>query len=576
STAGDIFRRLSLLPQCSAEDIPNRVSVAPTEDSIGCRSDPVCSSSDNNISNPDDSSSALVRACFFGLALVHFAVAFWTRTWIFRFVLLLFTVGALAFIVSYMQLIPMVLWILKLGLEYIKNVTHPAAPSELAPEQTDADSDDAVFNESSEKGTTDRRINEDYENSTRGENEEEESILNLILPNHLKRSLRRICKIERHLYDFVDDYLDYLVSLVIISMMVLITLLFSIFLMVQIYGETLNLISLSSSVINSAVQSGAFSWLPDKDQLGSAARSAVSNVHQFGRTFIKSKVDELFHGNLSNKSDIEEQLLELWERVCMQFFQESNSTEALVPQQAAKSSFILTGELAGSLNNATQNISLGVLKKRIVHLFFSLGGFDYHDLVAYFHENVGEIMNVVNPLWQILSSHASFISSLFMGTASLLLTGGSVVLNFSFSFLIFLSTLFYLLAASEQTYLPFDFIVSLTPQRGEASPVVLFFYASVEGAVASVVVTTLKRTIFYGMYTVLTHTLFGLDIVVLPSIIATILGAIPLMGTYWAVLPGVVELWCLHDSCWLALLLLLLHLLPWYFLDTALYTEIKG
>lgn len=46
---------------------------------------------------------------------------------------------------------------------------------------------------------------------------------------------------------------------------------------------------------------------------------------------------------------------------------------------------------------------------------------------------------------------------------------------------------------------------------------VLFFYASVEGAVASVVVTTLKRTIFYGMYTVLTHTLFGLDIVVLPS-----------------------------------------------------------
>ncbi|KAM3183150.1 hypothetical protein ACTXT7_010928, partial [Hymenolepis weldensis] len=231
-------------------------------------------------------------------------------------------------------------------------------------------------------------------------------------------------------------------------------------------------------------------------------------------------------------------------------------------------------------------------------------------LVAYFHENVGEIMNVVNPLWQILSSHASFISSLFMGTASLLLTGGSVVLNFSFSFLIFLSTLFYLLAASEQTYLPFDFIVSLTPQRGEASPVVLFFYASVEGAVASVVVTTLKRTIFYGMYTVLTHTLFGLDIVVLPSsklallkcvglqeshltlnkqgflpiqgppeftqVIATILGAIPLMGTYWAVLPGVVELWCLHDSCWLALLLLLLHLLPWYFLDTALYSEIKG
>lgn len=111
-----------------------------------------------------------------------------------------------------MQLIPMVLWILKLGLEYIKNAIHPAAPSELAPEQTGADSDggsDAVFNESSEKGTTDKRINEDYDNSTRGENEEEDSILNLILPNHLKRSLRRICKIERHvtLYFFLRIFL---------------------------------------------------------------------------------------------------------------------------------------------------------------------------------------------------------------------------------------------------------------------------------------------------------------------------------------------------------------------------------
>lgn len=65
--------------------------------------------------------------------------------------------------------------------------------------------------------------------------------------------------------------------------------------------------------------------------------------------------------------------------------------------------------------------------------------------------------------------------------------------------------------------MPLDFVVSLTPQRGEASPVVMCFYASVEAAVASVVFTTLKRTVFYGMFTLLTHTLFGLDIVVLPS-----------------------------------------------------------
>nr|CDS27487.1 protocadherin 11 [Hymenolepis microstoma] len=577
STPGDIFRSYSNLSQSNIEDVPYQPFVPPTEDSSSNHSDPVWTNLGYNTSNPDDSSSALVRACFTSLALLHFAVAFWTRTWVFRFVLLALLIGSLAFIISYMQLIPMVLWILKLSLEYIKNAIR-SSPIEPAPEHMDAvdGSSDVVSNESGEKGTTDRGVTEDYYNPSMDENKEEESLMNLVLPNHLKRSLTRIWKVERHLYDFVDEYLDYLISLVIIGMMVLITLLFTVFLMVQIYDETLNLISLSSSVLSSTAQSGAFSWLPDQDQLGSTARSAVSNVHQLGRTFIQSKVDELFHGNLSNKNDIEEHLLELWERVCMQFFHESNSTEALEPQHMIKSSFVLTEELAGGLNNATQSISLEVLKKRIHNLLFSFDGFDYHDLVAYFHENVGEIMNVVNPLWRLVSSHASFISSLLTGTASLLLTGGSVVLNSSFSILIFLSTLFYLLAASEQTYLPVDFIVSLTPQRGEASPVVLFFYASVEAAVASVVVTTLKRTIFYGMFTVLTHTLFSLDIVVLPSIIATILGAIPLMGTYWAVLPGVVELWCLRGSYWQALLLLLLHLLPWYFLDTELYTEIKG
>lgn len=99
----------------------------------------------------------------------------------------------------------------------------------------------------------------------------------------------------------------------------------------------------------------------------------------------------------------------------------------------------------------------------------------------------------------------------------LLIIGILSLFSLAFFQFIFLSTLFYLLAASGDTYLPVEFVVSLTPQPGEASPVVLSFYASVEAAIASVLVTTLKRTVFYGMYTLLTHTLFGLDIVVLPS-----------------------------------------------------------
>ncbi|KAM7535551.1 hypothetical protein Aperf_G00000097410 [Anoplocephala perfoliata] len=364
TTAGNFFRRLSLLPQSSTEE-------SPPEYSPQSPSDPFRNSNDS-AADSDDSSSALVRACFTGLALLHFAVAFWTRTWLFRLVLFTFTLAGIAFIVSYLQIIPTIIWVLKQALEYVENIvrgylTRPAAGSVSAPEHADA-----VFNE----GTDDASFSTSEDAATPSENEEK-SFLDLIYPTSLKVSLKWICRIEHHLYDFVDDYLDYLVSLVIISMMVLITLLFTAFLIVQVYGETLNLISLSSSVLNSTIQSGAFSWLPDKDQLSSATRSAISNVHQFGRTVIKSKVDELFHGNLANKSIVEEQLLELWERVCMQFFHEYNGTEALVSQSAVKSSFVLTGD---GLKNASHNISLGLLRKRIRHLF-SLDGFDYRDIL---------------------------------------------------------------------------------------------------------------------------------------------------------------------------------------------------
>ncbi|VDL99561.1 unnamed protein product, partial [Schistocephalus solidus] len=138
-------------------------------------------------------------------------------------------------------------------------------------------------------------------------------------------------------------------------------------------------------------------------------------------------------------------------------------------------------------------------------------------VVAYFRENVDTIVNVLNSLWHVLSAHASVVFSLLSATTSILLVGGTAVLNFSLSFLIFISALFYLLAVSGSRYLPVEFVVSLTPQASEASPLVLSFYSSVESAITSVLVTTLKRTVFYGMYTVLTHSLFGLDIVVLPS-----------------------------------------------------------
>ena len=60
------------------------------------------------------------------------------------------------------------------------------------------------------------------------------------------------------------------------------------------------------------------------------------------------------------------------------------------------------------------------------------------------------------------------------------------------------------------------------------------------------------------------------------TVLAAMFAAVPFVGPYWAGLPAAVELWLGHGQGLRALLLIIAHMIPSYFVDTAIYSEIKG
>lgn len=82
---------------------------------------------------------------------------------------------------------------------------------------------------------------------------------------------------------------------------------------------------------------------------------------------------------------------------------------------------------------------------------------------------------------------------------------------------------------------------------------------------------------FFGIYTYTVNSIFSVSIIYLPSIMAGLFAFLPLLGTYWVAVPGILELWLVQNRPVAAVLFFIAHLAPTLIaVDKAIYSEIKA
>ncbi|XP_035775576.1 transmembrane protein 245-like isoform X5 [Anopheles albimanus] len=364
-----------------------------------------------------------------------------------------------------------------------------------------------------------------------------------LLPLCLPGILRLNANIHRYACAKLRSYIDDISSIVMIGFLIVLVMLISVFAFTQIYSEAIAVAQLGSNLVNRTLihRPELIEMLPIDMQ---SMDNIIDNAYKYGRSHIEQYVDGIFNDTDPTQAiKLKTQILSVWDRL-IQSWMDRNNGEGIVGPRVPTQAIRMT----------IDEIFINPITKA--------------GLIGFIKSNFGMLWEVADSLWMLLRTNLTLLLSAVGTLVSAILGGGHAVLKFLFHTIIFFTTLYYLLQSSQDRYSP----TAITINNSWGPRII----QALEDSISSVVVATLKLALFHGLFTWLTHTVFGAHIVYLPAVLASILAAAPFLETYWCSVPAFLDLWLSQDRFWLGVILVLIHFIVPSNFNPIIHSEIKG
>ncbi|CAK9299072.1 unnamed protein product [Gordionus sp. m RMFG-2023] len=252
--------------------------------------------------------------------------------------------------------------------------------------------------------------------------------------------------LDRMIISSIRNSIDTATTVLLMFFTFITLLSLGIFLSFQIYQESAHLVNVVHSAVNSTIVENQ--WFQPSEQMEKSVDSVLESGYNAGREWIANQFTTLNQQN-SNKdlSKLESQILILWDHVYDNMIKKGTMFK-----------------LSGGNKSSIMNKNLLVHNwQNIVESVTQLGSAHKDGIMKFVKENIDTLNSVLTTIWLIIKSNINLVFMISSNTLAFIFGGGTAILNFFLSWIIFLSTLVYFLSSSGEQYKPVQLFTQFMP-----------------------------------------------------------------------------------------------------------------